>query len=400
MTIGPPRLSIWLLALTAIHTTAMMLYGQTAQLIPENVEAAYRATTPKTDDDEVNAIVQDPRTIFYDRKAIPLMYWQNGTFRDGLVDIGPSNRPRPHNGARAFPWNSPGGTGNHDAGGDDRGTVSTFKFLWLPKGEAIAWDTVRRFEYNTLRGQATPDGYLTGQKYPIWVFPSGTVFGEVLGMRFADGNIYPFELRIRRKEWDEWGVDFFRPFPASEDLLRVLPPHDPVHRHLQSRRKLVNVSLRDNYPHAVAVDKRADFDPLPSFGPSVSVPQLLRRRFGSALGVEWASGAEGYVVGASNSGQHIAPPGYAAGLMGGDRVGCADCHESTAVDISKFFVGRDWYGYIRGSDRILSFHICDPTSISSNRGDRPWRLNPAMAGILERYNPSVHLIHHNTTKRK
>ena len=49
--------------------------------------------------------------------------------------------------------------------------------------------------------------------------------------------------------------------------------------------------------------------------------------------------------------------------------------------------GRDWYGRIRGSDGIFSFHPFDPNSISGNGYPAPVRMRDELvsSGVIERY---------------
>ena len=60
--------------------------------------------------------------------------------------------------------------------------------------------------------------------------------------------------------------------------------------------------------------------------------------------------------------------------------------------------GRDWYGRIRGSDGIFSFHPFDPSCISYNGYEQQARLRDEFVegGLIERYDSSKHPSEHYT----
>jgi hypothetical protein len=55
-----------------------------------------------------------------------------------------------------------------------------------------------------------------------WIFPIGTIFGEVLAMRDREGELSTFEVRLRIREADYWNVEILRPFPLESDLTEAL----------------------------------------------------------------------------------------------------------------------------------------------------------------------------------
>ena len=66
--------------------------------------------------------------------------------------------------------------------------------------------------------------------------------------------------------------------------------------------------------------------------------------------------------------------------------------ESTA---QSFEFGRDWYGRVRGSDGIFSFHPFSHASISFNGIGQAVSMRPELleANVLERYDPGRHPRH-------
>ena len=348
------------------------------KLISPSKEATLRCLLPITDDDSINKLLQSNELIIYTRKEVPLAYQHAGTFKDARFDIGPDEAEKPHNGSREFPWDAPGGAHRCD-------NVKTFKFLHLPEGKKIVWRQLQMPVINSLsQGRL---GSSRTEEVIRWVYPEGTVFGEVLTLVGPDGLDYAFEMRVRRKEGYEWGVDIFRPFPNYKDLLRVLPPDNPVALHLANT-QLINFRLVDQrHRTSQAIDVMAGVDVLPDFGDDELVKSLLHGKFYSALNSNWRGSSLAPTTNASFS---IVPARYDATFLGTDRASCAKCHESTQQDVSRFQLGRDWYGRIRGSDRILSFTIADPSRLIRDASQGPVMFNPLLRPVLEPYNQLKH----------
>ena len=89
---------------------------------------------------------------------------------------------------------------------------------------------------------------------------------------------------------------------------------------------------------------------------------------------------------------HIVPAHYDAGFVAVDQQSCMRCHDSVNESVRKFNPGRDWYGNIRGSDGIFSFHPFAPESISNNGFAQPVRLRREFekAGVLEKFDAARH----------
>ena len=68
------------------------------------------------------------------------------------------------------------------------------------------------------------------------------------------------------------------------------------------------------------------------------------------------------------------PVNYDAGFVSLDSHSCMRCHNTTNQSVRNFDARRDWYGRIRGSDGIFSFHPFALESISSNGFAAPVRM--------------------------
>src|SRR5690606_753976 len=133
-----------------------------------------------------------------------------------------------------------------------------------------------------------------------WVFPSGTVFGEVLSMRGPTGFNYTFELRTRTKLGNRWLPNVFRPFPTAESLAERIMELRPqwqsqprlkraVEHLLQPTPRLHLARLADfAHPQRRDFDQTAAVDELPELGDNQLVAELLTTTvFRSAEGEIW-----------------------------------------------------------------------------------------------------------------
>ena len=69
------------------------------------------------------------------------------------------------------------------------------------------------------------------------------------------------------------------------------------------------------------------------------------------------------------------------------------CHNTTNESVRNFDAGRDWYGRIRGSDGIFSFHPFAPHSISGNGYPTQVQMRSELisTGVIAQYNPQIHV---------
>lgn len=365
---------------------AAMLVGQ---LMSPQREAELRAYFPKVDDKATQAVLDDPALLLYTDREMPRAYqiW-DGLLRgvhavrynisaDGGEPFGNANQE--------FPWGDPGGL--HRTNG-----TTAFRFLLLPERNGqklpVVWYPKQR------PGDAQP-GY-------AWIFPVGTTIGEVLLLRGPDGRDYPFEVRTRTRENGSWEMDAFRPFPTPESLsdrIKEIEPTweaQPVLRSavatLEGRGRYRVARLVDQHPRRT-FDQQSFLDELPPLPAALVAKLLTSTTFKSALGTSWREA--GKLIAASPTTQsafHVVPANYDAAFVVVDHESCMRCHDQVAAHVDTFDMPRDWYGRVRGSDGIFSFHPFDPSSISTNGSSWPVRMRPALvqAGIVARYDPARH----------
>ena len=362
------------------------------RLMPAKKEGRLRDHLPKVADEEVQAILDDPRLILYTENEMPKAYqfWdgQMPGVHNANYNISANGSEPFGNGNREFPWNAPAGT--HRAK-----NVSSFRFLRLPQDENGKVHPVVWF-----RSRSPEDG----RRGYSWVFPTGAVLGEVLMLRGDDGREYCFEVRVRFREVDDWAVDVFRPFPRSEDLverIKELRPDWPDQPDLKDAVELLaspadipERKLADKHPRKTFKQSMGVYV-LPSLGDDALVRELLTSTtFKSALGESWFEGSNGPVAAAPTTEArfHVVPAKYDAGFIEVDRASCMRCHETVNQPVDKFQGGRDWYGRIRGSDGIFSFHPFDPNCISGNGYSQTVRMRDELvsAGVVEKYDSKKH----------
>jgi hypothetical protein len=347
-----------------------------------------RRLLPSVDSPEIQEILNDDRLILYTEEEMPKAYqdWDGGLPGVHSPDYNISaNSSEPFgNGNVEFPWGSPAGTHRTQ-------NVSTFRFLWLPTDEQGETLPVVWYRPYSSRGYS-------------WTFPVGAVVGEVLVLRGPDDKGYTFELRVRRREYGEWAVDVFRPFPTAADLAERIAALRPYWKddealtklvsHLQDPVEMKKHKLSDEHPR-LTFEQSMGIDSLPSAGDDKLVAELLlETEYQSVLGVEWRRDGDGLRTFAptTKSDFHVVPAKYDAGFVEVDRISCMRCHETVGQHVRDFEFGRDWYGRVRGSDGIFSFHPFSLGSVSYNGFGREVHMRSELieAGILARFNSKEH----------
>lgn len=403
-----------LLLLAILAASLALPAGVAAQIQLCSAEklAKLKASLPKTDDPKWDALFRDPRTMFYTAEEIPPAYQHasgglisggrfvpltNGsmqsTFHSPAYNISGNASENAKgngfggNGNIEFPWRTPGGTDF------DEQTAGTFKFMRLPDRDSggvwpVAWYT-----------QVMRDARVGPNQVWAWTFPVGAIFGEVLYLRDSKGFTHTYEVRLRIREIGFWEVEILRPFPTAADLAARLEQMNPA-GYVEDVKLLrtMNVTPRrlDDPLH-----RRSAFDVLggenltpASLTEVISAELLGTTPFKSAVGQSWKHQTDELIsfapTGRTPFG--IVPRNYEGTFLGTDNVSCKRCHEHVLKHVDNFDAQRDWYGRIRGSDQIFTFHPIAPNSIARNGGGVAVRFRQAFidAGMLEQFDPAKH----------
>ena len=403
------------------------------RLIPADEEAELRRMLPVTDNAEVNRLLSRDDLVFYTHREMPPAYQLQSTFHSPRVNVSNPNEQTlagvnigrdPHgNPNREFPWAVAAGT-------DDCENVETFLFFQLPPNGNKPWPVVtftgpNEGESLHARGVTAVLGEGGGAaSRQRWMFPVGTTFGEFLTMHH-DGQLWPFELRLRMREAKLWEVDVYRPCPTASsmaDKIRDLRPgyvfdsklsallarlEQPEEFKAERVTSLLTGRFNRNarpllgnqiFYDKIAFETVAAESKLPLIDEALAGELLTRGRWQSASGKPWKVGTNGVEVHAPTTdadGLSIVPQHYKAHLFAVDSGSCFRCHSHTGDSARLFDANRGWYGRVRGNDGIFTWHPIALDAISyegSNRFNKPvkFRLEFMKAGIVEAFDQSKH----------
>lgn len=313
-----------------------LVSGQEFRLVSNERHEILCSHIPDSKDGFLNKIRNDKRLILYSDKEMPRAYQD---FAGGLPGIhSPSYnisaakpRERFGNPNVEFPWGNPAGT---ELVNDDE--FSSFKFLLLPKGESI--EIYRK--------------YLPGDSRPTWIwdYPKGTIVGEVLQLYHKE-KYHTFEVRLRKKEAaSDWKVSVYRPFATLKDFGDYCRKNGTVLFYSDKRISQSHQIFKGDVV-TTCLDEI----------PEALVERSLKESFVNVLGQEWHDEAHAPTTDAKF---HIVPRNYQAATIAATSNSCVRCHESVLKHANDFDSFRDWYGRVRGSDGIFSFHPFDPSCIS------------------------------------
>lgn len=385
-------------AAPAVQAPAVQAPAEPLRLMSAEKDARLRKYFPDVEDAKLRAILKDPHLILYTEEEMPKAYqFWDGAFpgvHATSYNIS-ANGGEPHgNGNVEFPWGAPAGL--HRASG-----TFSFRFMWLPRDA---------------NGKLLPIVYHAHENGGYaWTYPVGTLFGEILGLQDRQGLGYTFEMRVRRREEGDWAVDAFRPFPEAKDLAKRIKELAPQWQgqaqtaqlvtHLETPLELPEQFVGDTQPGRPVFRQKMGVDTLPAVGDDkLTSKLLLTTQFKSAQGKVWRASASRLNYTAAPTTQasfHVVPQNYEAGFVDVDQASCARCHDSTNVAVDQFDSGRDWYGRVRGSDGIFSFHPFEPGAISNNgySSSGSFRDRLVSGGVFQRFNQLLHPRTHYSSLR-
>ena len=318
-------------------------------LMSSAVRGQAKQRLPEVNDERLSEILHSSsRTFFYDDRSLPpvtqLQDMPSGGFLPAQASVHPSGRAV-HAPNRHFPWQRTAGlpVDGH-----------TLKFVWLPPNRPVRWFLGRFVHPLGYRSNGRLRFQMESGTQVRWIFPVGTYVGEILYT--ARGN--PFEVRVFIKEADDWGIEVYSPFPSAKDLQLELRQDATVEAKSISSTHPTKVYSRQ---YKNTVFPRAD-------------ESLLNRAFKPVV-LEFHPPTGGPF-----------PADYEPEMKGVTRDDCRQCHRTAGVS-SQWFASvmngnLEWYGSIRGDDRIFSFHPHDPRFVT--RAGSKFRPNPDLVrrGLL------------------
>lgn len=359
-----------------------------------------KSVLPRLGDAETDAAMRNADTMWYDETSMTFLY------QDSVESV-------------------VGGRANcvgRLVGERNRGNVigkllnffgPDFRFLF-PFRKAAGTDAVTNSKVVNFWVPPKKDGRVMPVKYWKqanrgrwhWVFPVGTLFGEVLMQKSPDGTFYPFEIRTRKRYLDGWAVDVFRPFTNADALADAIVAKRPdwesdvklraAVAHLRTKTNLTRNTMHSVAFTRVFPDIVGALDVIPDLGDAQLVQELLREPFQSTEGKIWKEGGglETYAPG-SAADFGIVPKGYEMGMIPVNEVSCNRCHVETGHPLKDFEFDLVLYGEVWGEDRAFTWHLFDANDYvfdTWDEADSPTRrVNPrlAQAGLIVQQRPAA-----------
>jgi len=369
------------------------------QFIDRKELSAYLKNMPAVSDAQINGALKSQDTIWYDEDSMVFAYqdsFGNPTGPEGLranrvaYDVG-STAAEPDIKALTeyfelqtfkYPFSI-------TAGRLDRDNAQAVYF-WLPPRDAT--------------GKQLPVAYWKNGSHWHWVFPTGTIFGELLLVRDSgtDSEWYVHEVRSRVRETNRWRTDIFRPFPKATDFATAIKKYranwqetdlKQLVTHLEDNSTLVAGRLDSkSYEKAVpSID--GYYDRLPATKDYALIRTLLRKTvFQSAMNAEWKrSGDKVSYAPATSANFHIVPKKFIAGLLKNDETSCMRCHNQTGRPLGQLDSRAILYGEIWGEDQIFTWHPYKIVPEMYSVSDRSRIANPKLvkAGLLIEKKPTT-----------
>jgi hypothetical protein len=214
-----------------------------------------------------------------------------------------------------------------------------------------------------------------------WRYPAGTIFVETLT---THGKVFEVRTRTKNRE-GRWTANVYRPYADAEDLKEKLRKLGTV-----DARKLADAI--DNLPRKYSEIQNPH--PVKTFefkGYREDLPEIPESLAETILSWDFEANAswksDCHAPSTRSASLSIVAKDYQGFMVRPDSKGCAQCHDTTLASTSKMETGRDWYGRVRGSDGIFSFHIFDSESFvrempkqtgNQKYEKREFRLNPKL----------------------
>lgn len=412
------RLIFALVALTTVTSACRLFTGNKSKIadsaaspMAESQNQKVKAALPKTAYARLQDVLSSDDTIWYDHESMKPSYQAaiqqsppyganaNDKWFDLIADsVQPVARNFYDEGKKK--WRFPFGT---TAGTDDSQNMKVANFLSLPKKDGRRLPLAAGVKPQNINGISFTM-YSWG-----WVYPVGTMIGEVLFVATPTGELLPTEIRIRQRYASGWAVNVFRPFPSAQSLATSIKQKRPqwesaanlkaLVTHLESSATLKAAKLSATQLPDV-FDQDGALDDLPAFADESLVKELLTSTtFVTSYGETWKAGS-GLATYAPTTSERVSvvPDHYKGGMLAVNEASCMRCHKETGrhlVDFSPSFSSIVLYGEMWGRDGIFSFHPFDESKydsfwLSGTTDNRA--LNPKLeaAGVIAAYNPAVH----------
>jgi hypothetical protein len=241
------------------------------------------------------------------------------------------------------------------------------------------------------------------------MFPVGTVLGEVLFVVHG-GEWYPYEIRVRVRELNQWRADAYRPFPTADALATALDRLRGENPAWQSAADVTALlaAVRNPATLTAATLSATHFaggfaaqpgakDVLPAVADATLVGRLLMDTpFSSARSKVWKqSGALRAFAPTTAAAFHVVPRDYDGGFLEVSDASCTRCHENAGRPFRDYYDNILAYGELWGMDDAFTWHPfvtanfvdADGDVANFNYDNRRMRPEFVSGGVLTPYDP-------------
>jgi hypothetical protein len=256
----------------------------------------------------------------------------------------------------------------------------------------------------------TPSSYT--RRYE-WMFPAGTVFGELMFIVKPNGDRIAFEIRTRTRTPDGWTVDTFRPFRTAAEFADALARKrmerpewqssseiDALIAHLGDTSTVEAASATASHFSSAFPSLPGGIDRLPGLSDNSIIDALLAETpFRSARDAIWKdSGARHTYAASTDAAYSIVPRDFNAGLFPIDDETCSRCHRDAGRPFRDWYSNIIAYGELWGMDETFTWHPfrtanfvdSDGDVVNFNYDNRQLRTDLTDPGLLVEYSPSSH----------
>lgn len=340
--------------------------------------------------------------ILYNHKVMPPAY-QHETdkysgFRSTSYNVAPGRDPFGHaNGEH--PWNT-------GLGLDDCVDARVIEFISIPPdAKPATWRWVTKPGMNEHLGSfaaqtSNPPGHVREV-----IYAPQTHTSEVVAVQDKETNkLLPQLVRSRFKQDDgTWAVSIEAPFATAAEFITFVNKYGSaadkavVNNHYATKARMAPVRhvhiplLRGRLPGSTRGEHTVYQyveDDIPELSPEL-VRKILAKPFVRIEpGKPWLETTDGKIVTYAPTTQasfSFVPKNYKGGFIPPTKADCMACHSQTLKAVTEIDTTRDWYGRVRGSDTVFSFHFEDPGSISYNGIDQASALRKEFveSGLIE-----------------
>jgi len=347
---------------------------------------------PDVDDLTLKEIFSSSETYWYDKESLPHVYQDSIHTVHGVRSLSAGLEASAERDGHLvfdskgflFPFANAFGT-------DKAPNVYLLNFLSLPK----------------VNGKRLNIPYKILDNRWKWMFPKGTIIGEILMIETPKGlkqNYYAVEIRTRKRYIGGWEPNVYRPFQNAlqlADQIAKLKPNwkddeklTKVVNHLKTNNNLVEAKLSATSAMSSAFPAVSGYlDVIPDFGDDQLVADLLKKtKFKSVEGKVWkADGAKRTFGPSTASAFSITPQNFEGGLFPVNEISCNRCHELAGSAIGRYSGQTVLYGEIWGEDNIFTWHLFDSSlGLGNFNNNRTLHSQFSEIGLVEPFNPEKH----------